>query len=75
MKIHTHIINTYSAGVSPNNTDKNLNQDSAVLTGEEKKYFIDRYPAKKNEIIDYHFYGRSGKMEGVKLGNFIDKRG
>jgi len=75
MKIHTDSIGNYSIGNIRNTTEKNLDVKSADLSGEEKKYFIDRYPARKDEIVDYHFYGSSGKMEGVRLGNLIDKRG
>ena len=52
--------------VQPKNTD---------LSADEKRFFIDRYPQKKDEIIDYHFYQKGGSMSGVKVGHLFDKKG
>ncbi len=44
------------------------------VTSEEKNFFANLYPDKKQEIVDYHFYERSGKMNGVSLGSVLDRR-
>ncbi len=46
-----------------------------LITAKEKNFFVNKYPNKKDEIMDYHFYKRNGKMAGVKIGSLIDKRG
>jgi hypothetical protein len=45
------------------------------LTPEEKTFFANMYPANKSEIVDYHFYEKSGKLSGVKIGSLFDRRG
>ena len=45
------------------------------LQQEEKDFFAKLYPQNKTEVADYHFYERSGKLSGVKLGSLIDRRG
>ncbi len=45
------------------------------LLPEEKDFFAKLYPQNKTEVADYHFYERSGKLSGVKLGSLIDRRG
>lgn len=61
-----------------------LKQNSAVdtfegstqeVSNEEKKYFMNLYPENTKEIMDYHFYERSGKLSGVSVGSLLDKRG
>jgi hypothetical protein len=47
----------------------------AVLTPEEKTFFANLYPSNKSEVVDYHFYEKSGKLSGVKIGSLIDRRG
>lgn len=49
--------------------------NNVKITSEEKEFFTKMYPDKSNEIIDYHYYQRSGKMSGVALGTLIDRRG
>jgi len=63
-----------TAAVKAQSNESNTGNTSAV-TSEEKKYFMDMYPENKSEIMDYHFYQRSGKMSGVKVGSLIDRRG
>lgn len=48
---------------------------SEKITGEELKFFTNLYPENKSEIIDYHFYQKSGRMSGVSVGSLFDKRG
>ena len=45
------------------------------ISNKEKQFFANMYPENKSEIMDYHFYQKSGKMSGVKLGSLIDRRG
>ena len=45
------------------------------LTKNERKYFSGIYPDRKEEIINYHFYKKTGQMHGVSVGSLIDKRG
>ena len=48
------------------------NQDVSI---DEKKFFAGLYPEKKTEIMDYHFYQKTGKMNGVVKGSLFNKRG
>ena len=57
------------------NTPKTAQTKNASLTPEEKTYFAKMYPANKSEIVDYHFYEKSGKLSGVQIGSLLDKRG
>jgi hypothetical protein len=71
--------NIDSATVPANNTPavkaQSAENTAGTVTSEEKKYFMDMYPENKSEIMDYHFYQKSGKMSGVKVGSLIDRRG
>jgi hypothetical protein len=51
------------------------NNISVKVSSDEKNFFEKLYPEKKSEIMDYHFYGREGKMSGVSVGSQFDKRG
>ncbi len=54
---------------------KNTSTSNTNLSVEEKNFFAKLYPQNKSEVVDYHFYERSGKLSGVKIGSLIDKRG
>jgi hypothetical protein len=45
------------------------------ISKEEKDFFTDLYPENKTEIVDYHFYKKSGKLSGVTKGSLFDRRG
>jgi hypothetical protein len=45
------------------------------VSNDEKKFFAELYPEKKSEIMDYHFYQKSGKTSGVTKGSLFNKRG
>ena len=85
MKISTNPIGNYSpAYVQKNNPPVQQNEslqtdlaksDKVVLSSKEKQFFAKMYPEKTNEIMDYHFYQKSGKLSGVSLGTIIDRRG
>ena len=76
MKINTNNIGNYSLQQIQRNADMKAQlAEGEELNENEKDFFIKRYPQKKDEIIDYHFYQKSGKMSGVKLGHLFDKKG
>lgn len=60
-----------------NSSPKTLNGSAGTdkISNDEKEYFADMYPSSKTEIMDYSFYGRTGKMNGVSIGINIDRRG
>jgi hypothetical protein len=80
MKISTNNIGNYSINL-PAVAAKNAVQKKEAqpknneLSVEEKKFFIDKYPQRKSEIVDYHFYQKGGAMSGVKIGQLFDKKG
>lgn len=45
------------------------------INNDEKKYFAQMYPAKQNEIMEYYYYEKSGRMNGISVGTNIDRRG
>lgn len=61
--------------VNSSSQAKNISSSKENLSTEEKDFFAKLYPQNKSDIVDYHFYERSGKLSGVKLGSLIDKRG
>ena len=81
MKISTNNIGNYSinhiqkAVQQKAAQQKNIHKAKTDLSADEKSFFIDRYPQKKDEIIDYHFYQKGGSMSGVKVGHLFDKKG
>lgn len=85
MKIDTNAIGNYTpAYIQKNNPvvpkkevaqAESAKNTQSVLTSKEKQFFAKMYPEKQSEIMDYHFYQKSGKMSGVSLGTIIDRRG
>ena len=76
MKISTNNIGNYSINHIHNAVQKRAAKPKTdELSADEKNFFIDKYPKKKAEIIDYHFYQKSGSMSGVKLGHLFDRKG
>jgi len=51
------------------------NQNLGSITNEEKTFFANLYPDSKEDVMNYHFYHKDGKMQGVSLGTLFDKRG
>ena len=49
--------------------------DLGTISSEEKKFFAKLYPEKTDDVMNYHFYQKTGKMQGVALGTLFDKRG
>lgn len=80
MKITTNEFGNYSTKVnqttvSPKQAADVQKQSLGTITKEEKKFFADLYPEKKEDVMNYHFYQKTGKMTGVTLGTLFDKRG
>lgn len=81
MRITTNVIgnyNPYSVNkVTPASQTAELNsaKPTTKITNEEKDFFAKLYPESKKEIVDYHFYQSSGKMNGVSVGTLFDRRG
>ncbi len=65
------------------NAAKNVSENSGVtkprtdtvINSSEKEFFAELYPDKKEMIMDYHFYQRTGEMSGVAVGSIINRRG
>ncbi|MDP4114984.1 MAG: hypothetical protein Q8903_02560 [Bacteroidota bacterium] len=86
MKISTNAVGNYvpqinktTALFQPELTETKeksaVNNDNQSITSDEKNFFLQMYPANSQEISNYHFYEKSGKMSGVKLGSIFDRRG
>ena len=76
MKINSDNFGNYSIQQFQKNVEQKLPMAKGEeLNEDEKKFFINRYPQKKEDIVDYHFYQKSGKMSGVRIGQLFDKRG
>ncbi|QQS35474.1 MAG: hypothetical protein IPM56_14655 [Ignavibacteriales bacterium] len=79
MKISTNPVGNYTRPMmrttAPLQKQEVQANQPAKVTADEKDFFVKLYPENKTEIIDYHFYGREGKMNGVSIGSLFDKRG
>jgi len=86
MRIESNSIGNYSpkyiSNVKANNFAKEIgnakeiaNPETEKINEDEKNFFINLYPENKSEIVDYHFYAKSGKMSGVTIGSKFDRRG
>lgn len=76
MKISTNNIGNYSIHQIQNQVQKKVSPaKTEELSSDEKKFFVERYPQKQDEVVDYHFYQKSGSMSGVKIGHMFDKKG
>ena len=75
LKTKTDLNQKFNLEINHNQKIKPQASERANITQEEKNFFMGLYPDNKNEIVDYHFYQKSGKMSGVKVGSNIDRRG
>lgn len=75
MKTNTDISQKFNIDTKNDLKTKSTETADSAVTPEEKNYFMNLYPENKNEISDYHFYQKSGKMSGVKIGSLLDRRG
>jgi len=51
---------------------KKMDQGISV---KEKELFAKMYPQQREEIMEYHYYNKSGTMSGVTVGSLLDRRG
>jgi hypothetical protein len=56
-------------------TDKEKIKTGKNISEEEKIFFAEMYPLNKDEILDYHYYRKTGKPSGIVLGSLFDKKG
>lgn len=81
MAVSMNSIGNYSAyGLNNAKANKtNVNNNAAAkgenINPDEKKFFAEMYPAKQNEIMEYYYYERSGRMNGISVGTNLDRRG
>jgi hypothetical protein len=54
------------------NASKSQNES---INNDEKKFFAEMYPAKQTEIMEYYYYEKSGRMNGISVGTNLDRRG
>ncbi|AFH50248.1 Hypothetical protein IALB_2545 [Ignavibacterium album JCM 16511] len=54
---------------------QNVKSSEEVLNEKEKQFFAQMFPDKSSEIMDYSFYGKSGKVNNIKIGSHFDRRG
>jgi len=78
MKITTNNIGNYAINkINAKVQEKNIAQEQPIdarISNKEKDFFTELYPSKRDEIINYHFYSRSGEMSGVAVGKNLDRR-
>jgi len=81
MKIGTNSIGNYSPKVQTtaqtNNveTKPKVSSEKNIINKQEKRFFADLYPQNKKEIMNYHYYKKTGNMSGVSVGSLLDRRG
>lgn len=78
MKINTNVIGNYSPTyLKPQvNIKENVLDDKHTsISSDEKKFFAELYPNKKDEVMNYQFYNAKGKVSGLHVGSLFDKRG
>jgi len=79
MKIGNNAVGNYAPikNVSTVNITKiaKAEQNKEIISGSEKEYFSNLYPAEKSKIMQHHFYMKNGNMSGVMVGSLIDRRG
>lgn len=81
MAVSINSIGNYSAyGLNKTKSGKADMKNASLelsenINPDEKKFFAQMYPGKQNEIMEYYYYERSGKMNGISVGTNIDRRG
>ena len=66
---------TYQPEVKETKDSTSISNEQQSITSDERNFFLQMYPSNSQEISNYHFYEKSGKMSGVKLGSIFDRRG
>jgi hypothetical protein len=81
MAVSMNSIGNYTAfGLNTAKNNKtNIKSPASVhnenINNDEKKFFAEMYPAKQTEIMDYYYYEKSGRMNGISVGTNIDRKG
>jgi len=85
MRINTNTIGNYFTQSTrnilntkrPENIQKpaELKEAEVTISAKEKELFAKMYPQKREEIMEYHYYGKDGAMSGVTVGSLLDRRG
>ncbi|MEP0859873.1 MAG: hypothetical protein HRF52_00365 [Ignavibacterium sp.] len=71
-----NFINNISVNSRINRTySQNVKSSEEVLNEKEKQFFAQMFPDKSSEIMEYSFYGKSGKLNNIKIGSHFDRRG
>jgi hypothetical protein len=64
-----------SARSNKTNIEHTSASQNESISNDEKKFFADLYPAKQTEIMEYYYYEKSGRMNGISVGTNLDRRG
>lgn len=75
MKINTNVIGNYSTNYVRHVNNEMRQVENKTITNDEKKFFSELYPNKKEEVMNYQFYNAKGKVSGLHVGSLFDKRG
>lgn len=81
MAVSMNSVGNYSAyGLNTAKANKTVAKNSVSsqsenINNDEKKFFAEMYPSKQNEIMEYYYYEKSGKMNGISVGTNLDRRG
>ena len=80
MGVNFNSIGNYNTKLINNNYKKVDSKKEDTIAADkidknEKLFFANLYPDKRNEVLNYSFYERTGKMNGVTIGTNFDKRG
>lgn len=81
MTVSMNSVGNYTSyGLNSAKTSKPNVKNDAVLKNDnintdEKKFFAEMYPAKNSEIMEYYYYEKSGRMNGISVGTNLDRRG
>lgn len=79
MRVSTNAVGNYQpAYLKTNAASRSEAAPTAAkenISVEEKKFFAELYPARREEIIGYQSYNSKGKVSGVHVGSLFDRRG
>lgn len=79
MKVNSINNNVHIGYLYELNNQKNVSaskrSELTSVSVEEKSFFAKLYPDSKNEINNYHFYSKNGKLQGYSVGSLLDRRG
>ncbi|PKL83954.1 MAG: hypothetical protein CVV24_02245 [Ignavibacteriae bacterium HGW-Ignavibacteriae-3] len=79
MKVSTNSIGNYQPSYIRTNAvtrnDAVQKTEKENISVEEKKFFAELYPGRRDEIAGYQSYNSKGKVSGVHVGSLFDRRG